>query len=378
MRLYKRKGSPNWWATWNDQNGQRRRKSTGTDDKDLAQAIAAKWKQDSFMEHHFGSIPDVPFREALVRYGKERKRENPQGYEDNVRYRLQRLLDTFDDLNVADITLARIQDYTDERLQSVKNGTALKELATLKAILNKAFREGHLARLPSFPKVKQVKGRTRWLTPEEEAKLLKFASPHLKHLIRFALDTGGRRSELLNLDWRNVDLERGFVTFIKTKNGEDHAIRLTERAVKVLRDIGPKESGPVFTYHGKAIRSVKTSFDAARDKAGLEDFRFHDLRHTFASRLVQQGVSLYEVMHLTGHKSFQMVQRYAHLSPEFQARAISALESYGTAEGLPQNTMPVKRHDLGTADSDGSGVITPKSLKEMVGTAGIEPATPAV
>jgi integrase len=69
----------------------------------------------------------------------------------------------------------------------------------------------------------------------------------------------------------------------------------------------------VFTFHGKEMRSVQTSFTVAKREAGLEDFRFHDLRHTFASRLVQQGVSLYEVMHLTGHKSFQMVQRYAHL-----------------------------------------------------------------
>ena len=82
-----------------------------------------------------------------------------------------------------------------------------------------------------------------------------------------------------------------------------------------LSGLGPRDSGPVFLFRGKPIRSVKTAFDKARRKAGLLDVRFHDLRHTFASRLVQGGVPLYDVMHLTGHKSLQMVQRYAHLAP---------------------------------------------------------------
>ena len=168
MRIYKRKGSSKWWATWNDQNGQRHRKSTGTEDKELAQALAAKWQQASFMEQHFGAIPDVPFREALVRYGQERKRENPQGYEDNVRYRLQLLLDHFDGLNIGEITLAKLQDFTDQRSETVKRGTVLKELATVKAILNKAHREEHLAQMPQFPKLKPIRGRCRWLTLEEE------------------------------------------------------------------------------------------------------------------------------------------------------------------------------------------------------------------
>ncbi len=86
--------------------------------------------------------------------------------------------------------------------------------------------------------------------------------------------------------------------------------------------LAPKQSGPVFTYKGKPVKSMKTAFNKARAKSGLEDLRFHDLRHTFASRLVQGGVPLYEVMHLTGHKSFEMVQRYSHLAPDYAEKAI--------------------------------------------------------
>jgi len=364
MRLYKRKGSPKYWVDWRDQNGQRHRKSTGTDDKHLAQALSAKWQQESFMEQHFGALPEVPFRNALLRYGSERKRENPEGYEASTRYRLQLLLDTFGNLNLSEIKLLTIQEFADMRLEQVKQGTVQKELATLKAIMNKAYREGRILIVPPFPKIKMQQGRCRWLTIDEEQRLLAASAKHLRPLIAFAVDTGGRRSELLKLDWRNVDLERGLVTFTKTKNGEDRTIRLTERARAVLRNLEPKEIGPVFTYHGKKIHDTNSSFANARQKAGIDDLRFHDLRHTFASRLVQQGVSLYEVMHLTGHKSVSMVQRYAHLAPDFQERAIAALNVYG--------------HNMGTVDSIESSDVPANPLKRMVGATGIEPVTPAV
>ena len=167
--------------------------------------------------------------------------------------------------------------------------------------------------------------------------MVNHAADHLLPLIRFAVDTGGRRAELLGLDWRQVDLARKRVVFLNTKNGEDRTVRLCDRACAVLASRGPKEKGPVFTYKGKAIRSVRTSFIAARKAAGLDDVRFHDLRHTFASRLVQAGVPLYDVGQLMGHKSLEMVQRYAHLAPDYQERAINALNELG--------------HNMGTAPS---------------------------
>jgi integrase len=101
----------------------------------------------------------------------------------------------------------------------------------------------------------------------------------------------------------------------QTKNGEERTVRLRERAYQTLTALGPKKCGTVFTYGGKALTGIKSSFDMARKDAEIKDFRFHDLRHTFALRLVQGGVPLYNVMHLTGHKSLEMVQRYAHLAP---------------------------------------------------------------
>jgi integrase len=371
MRIYKRKDSTHWWVMWTDQNGKRHRKSAGTDDKHLAQTLAAKWQQETFMEQHFGTIPEIPFRDALLRYAEIRKRENPDNYSRSLQYQLQMLLDNFGAYMLTEISAKMVREFTDKRREEVKDGTVLRILSVLKAILNKAKYDGELVTVPPFPKIRTPKGRTRWLTREEERQLLAEAPERVRRIITFALDTGGRRSELFRLDWRYVDLANGRVMFTETKNGEDRSIRLTDRALKVLLAIGPKDCGPVFTYNGKPLKDVKTAFNSAREKAGLEDVRFHDLRHTFASRLVQQGLPLYEVMHMTGHKSLSMVQRYSHLAPEYQERAIVALNRYG--------------HDFVTLGLEASEVESPRTEKlvdsqevKMVGTAGIEPATSPV
>lgn len=338
MRLYKRKGSPHWWVTWNGRNGKRHRRSSGTDDKKLAETLAADWIKQNFMEAHFGKKPELPFADALLRYAKAQKRDSPRHFMDKTRYRLKILADRFDGWDVSDFTYRNVQEFVDAELEAKASGTVLRDVALIKAIINKARREELTDFVPNFPKVKPSKPRTRWLTVEEEARLVEVAAPHLKPLIIMAVETGGRRSELLGLDWREVDIARKRLTFRDTKNGEDRTLRLTQRAEATVRELGPKETGPVFTRAGKPFANVKHSFTTACEKAGIKDFRFHDLRHTFASRLVQAGIPLYEVMHLTGHKSIEMVQRYSHLAPDYQERAIRALDGLW--------------HDSGTANAE--------------------------
>ena len=117
-----------------------------------------------------------------------------------------------------------------------------------------------------------------------------------------------------------------------------------------------------------AYAEDKKSCDSAREKPGIEDFRFHNLRHTFASRLVHGGVPIYNVMHLTGHRSLTMVQRYAHLAPDYQEGAIRVLDS----------RTDTQWHNLGTADGAGNPEDGVKSLKRVVPPVGLEPTTPAL
>lgn len=337
MQLFKRGDSRNWWVTWNDQDGKRHRRSTGVANRRLAEALAAKWVKDGFMEEHFGKKPDVPFSEAVLRYAKAHKRDHPQTFQRVTRYRLKHFQERFKGFMLSDFTLPVIQDYMDERFETVSRGAVQKDAAILKAILNKAHREGLTDTPPRFPKFKVLKHRTRWLTLEEEKRLTDAASSYLVPLIRFAVDTGGRLSELMRLDWRHVEMKHGRIRFTDTKNGEDRTIRLCNSALEMLAAIGPKDSGPVFTFKGRPVKSMKTAFNRARERAGLQDLRFHDLRHTFASRLVQAGIPLYEVMHLTGHKSLEMVQRYSHLAPDYADRAIQALNAIGHDLDTPRS-----------------------------------------
>lgn len=291
------------------------------------------------MEQHLGKIPDMPFSDALLHYARALKRNNPRAFTRSARYRLKHLQECFGKYNVADISLRAIEDYMDARLDNVTLATIQRDVSTLRAILNKAYREGFMHYPPRFPRFKKQKPRDRWLSIEGEQKLVSVSAPHLVPLIRFAVDTGGRTSELLRLYWRNVDMRNKRVHFTDTKNGEDRTVRLCDRALATLASLEPKDLGSVFTFRGRSVVSVRTAFNKARKKAGLDDVRFHDLRHTFASRLVQAGVPLYDVMHMTGHKSLEMVQRYSHLAPDYQERALEALNSLGhDFVTVPKNT----------------------------------------
>jgi integrase len=352
MRIFKKGKKGTYYADIRRPDGSRERKSLGTTDEKIARAIAGDMEKEALFQEHFGTIPAYPFQEALFRYAEYLKKKDPDGYRKRTKYHIEVLWGRFDGLKCHEITFARIQDFMDERGDDVADATVQKEVGMLKATLNRAYREERLAKLPIFPRMKVLQGRYRFLSRDEEARLLAVAAPHLKAILIAAMDTGGRRGELLSLDWRHVSLDRRTVTFTNTKNGRDRTIGLTPRVVIVLKELGAKSSGPVFTYRGKAIAEVTSSFQTAVKEAEVDDFRFHDLRHTFASRLVQAGVSLYKVQTLMGHQSPSMVQRYAHLAPDHFKEAVTALEPFG--------------HQKGTVLVANDNGDSAKSLKRMV------------
>nr|WP_287411914.1 site-specific integrase [Pseudodesulfovibrio sp.] len=160
-------------------------------------------------------------------------------------------------------------------------------------------------------KPKQAKGRTRRLNKGEEKKLFDKLPEVLKPIVSFALETAMRRGEIAMMRWEHVDLKKRYVHLPKTKNGEARSVPLSPAALKVLKNIPRRIAGDVFTLHPDTISK---RFRAAADDAGMENLRFHDLRHEATSRFFENtDLDFMEVKGITGHKSLQMLSRYSHL-----------------------------------------------------------------
>ena len=193
--------------------------------------------------------------------------------------------------------------------------------------------------------LKENNKRLRFLTEDEIKDLLSECAPFLRNIIECALNTGMRRGEMLNLKWSQV--RNGFIYLDKTKTNDARQIPANDDLETLFNKI-KKEQGiakvyafpyvgkserkeqnlsskPIFTYEGRQIKSVRTSFKTALKRANIQDFRFHDLRHTFASQVLLRGGSLKDIQELLGHKTMTMTLRYAHLSQENKKKAVNLL-----------------------------------------------------
>jgi integrase len=175
--------------------------------------------------------------------------------------------------------------------------------------------------------------RDKWLTKDEEKRLLCNSPIWLKEIILFALNTGLRQDELLSLEWSRVSLLRKTILIQETKNGKPKTLPLNRIALDVINERSKiksiKNDLVFFDSNGKKINphSLRTSFYRVMRKAGIKDFRFHDLRHTFATRLAQAGVDLYKISKLLGHKDIKMTQRYAHHCSDSLRDGVEILDS---------------------------------------------------
>lgn len=180
---------------------------------------------------------------------------------------------------------------------------------------------------------KEPRGRVRFLTAEERERLFaackESASPYLYPVVLFAISTGARKGEILGLKWADIDWERQSAVFQDTKNDERRSVPLSESVVGVLRDlhkIRRIDTNLVFPRKdGKKSVDLRTQWRLAITTAQIADFRFHDLRHCAASYLAMNGASPILIATVLGHKTLEMVKRYAHLSNEHTVDAINSM-----------------------------------------------------
>ena len=326
--VYYRKDRANWWVSYTDASGKRVRERVEAHTRKQAMDALTLIRTREERARDLGVRPasEITTADLMARYKRHQKpRIRPTTFA-----RLDGILETIKahlPERAKAITKSAVAQYIEKRAETVKPATISKEMSVLKHALKLAVEWELLtenaaagARLPKLPP-----GKTRYLTPGELKAALQTAPEWLRAPMAFAACTGVRRGEMLSLRWMDVDKANRRVYLRETKNGALRILPLSDAALTVL---GSLPDGPAAALVFAGVDAAKLSVYTKRvfERLGIPDASFHTLRHTAASWLVQNGVDLYAVGNLLGHKTARMTQRYAHLSPDYMATAVGKLD----------------------------------------------------
>lgn len=323
-----------WWLRYMGIDGRIIRESSGSSKFKDAENLLIQRRNDV----KEGKQPEVKrianhiFKELAEEYLKWAERQ--RCFKSKV-YVIKHLSEKFGSFPLRHFNSMLIEQYQTERMQmGNKPATINRLVATLKHMLTKAVQwemvEEHvLKRIRKAKMLEENNRRLRYLSKEECQALLSVCDKHLSPIVVCALHTGMRKGEILNLKWDNVDLKHGFILLEITKNGERREVPINDTLRTTLSSLVRRIDVPYVFYDpatGKPYQDVKRSFNTACRKVKIRNFRFHDLRHTFASHLVMAGYDITTVKELLGHKTLTMTLRYAHLAPSHKVKAVAALD----------------------------------------------------
>jgi len=283
------------------------------------------------------------FDDLLERY---RETYKEQRYYKDKQYYFPPLKAYFSGMLLAEITPFELERFRNKRKATpVKTSREKRErsvadvnriMSTLRHMLSKAVEWEMMERSP-FTKIKNLfykenNMRLRFLSEPEERRLLRNCTGHLKPIVVTALNTGMRRSEILTLTWSQI--RNGFIYLHRTKTDEARQVPTNETLASLFQSL-PRHIGSDYIFcnkDGKPYVDIKKSFNNAVKKSGIQDFRFHDLRHSFASKLASKGASLKALQELLGHKNIKMTMRYAHLADNVKKDVVRLLDEVSNDE----------------------------------------------
>jgi len=351
MGLYRRKDSDVWWMSFTA-HGRNYRKSTETTDKELARrvlrSIEGKIAEGKWFPQAQEQLKNYVLSELAQKY-----LEWAEGRQKSARWKgfmIKQLVDEFGKVPLRQFNTQLVEQFQSKRLRRGikkvqigkdqwayppnKPATINRMLAVLSHMFTKAvdwkMMPKDVAAGINAKMLPENNRRLRFLSKEECQALIHACDPHLKPIVITALNTGMRRGEILTLRWdQHVDLKHNFILLDNTKNGERREIPVNKTLCAVLQGLPRRIDIPYVFFDpatGKPYKEFKRSFGSACRRAGIRDFRPHDLRHTFASQLVMAGVDLTTVKELLGHKEIRMTLRYAHLAASHKAAAVDVLD----------------------------------------------------
>lgn len=317
-----------WWISFTTPHGQRIRRSAGTDDKTRALEYLDRLKVQFWEQQRLGVKPDRSWQDAAVRWVKETSHKRTH---DKDIAKLRWLDRALGHLMLSQVT-REVVDQIGERLaKSSSPSNANRYLALIRSILRRARDDWEwVSHIPKVQLYREPKQRIRFLTPDEARRLLTELPEHLRDMAQFALTTGLRQRNVSYLQWSQVDMSRrvAWIHPDEAKAGRAIGVPLNEDALDVLRRRLGRHGVYVFTYQGKPVDRCSTkAWKRALERAGIEHtFRWHDLRHTWASWHVQSGTPLQELMELGSWASYDMVLRYAHLAADHLRGAANRID----------------------------------------------------
>ncbi|MFA5780364.1 MAG: tyrosine-type recombinase/integrase [Elusimicrobiota bacterium] len=311
-------------------NGRRKRELIGIDCK-LAKLVLAKRKVQIAEGRFLDIKKDTKTKlyeifDDFLEYSKNSKKSYSRDL-----ILVGHLKKFFDNVVLSEISTGVIEKYRTKRLNidKVGNATVNRETAFLKATFNLAIRNRKATENPVkfIKKLKEPDGRVRFLSHEEINRLLDTCNQYFRPVVICALTTGMRRNEILDLLWKDVDMDRGLIRITNTKNGRTRNIPMCGMLHRTLKEcFGWSDGVYVFcNSNGSKYHSVHSLWENTVREACVDDFRFHDLRHTAASYLVMAGTDLVTVKEILGHRTLEMTLRYAHLSKTHLREAIEVL-----------------------------------------------------
>ena len=288
MSLFKRSGSSYWWVKLSH-NGRRIQQSTGTSDKAKAQEYHDKLKASLWDQARLGVKPSYSWKQAAVRWLRESTHKASQDLDVmHIRW-----LDKFlGGLMLADISREVIDRITQARLaEGVTNASVNRMLQCIRVIIRRAVNEWEwLDRVPRIRFLHESTRRVRWLKREEAERLIAELPEHLAAMARFSLETGLRKSNVTGLRWSQVDLvaRKAWIHPDQAKARKAIAVPLSAAAVIVLREQLGRHPECIFTYKGRPVHQVNgKAWKGALARAGIADFRWHDLRHYAECRIMR-------------------------------------------------------------------------------------------
>ena len=345
MGVFKRGNK--WWIDFYEPNGNRIQVSSRSTRKPDAEALLAI-RQSEIARGVYKPPSKITVEEFSTKYMDYSKGNKRSWLRDEQM--LTQLTAFFGkDRQLREILPADIEGFKLYRRKQVSGSTVNRELALLKRMFNLAINwDDYLGSNP-VKKVKffqEITQGNRVLSLEEEKKLLSFATPYIQDIVVFALNTGLRIGEILSLTWKGVDLENDLLTVFAQKTQKNREIPINAKARRVLEywALGRKSEFVFYNHEtGNPFVDIDAGLELACKKAGIEGITWHRLRHTFTTRLLEQGANVVTVQQLLGYSTVVVTMRYAHPNLDSKRNATAKLEGFGDSLVTPCTKMQQTR-----------------------------------